>query len=191
MDRNSQNNTGFMLESQIREAFGRVTYSQTARDKLVARLEKYDGSIRMWQIILSAITTGSIIATFITDKYISSVIATVVSTILLILNSYAKNFNLIEKANEHKAASDTLWKIREEYITLLTDFEDLPSDLIRLKRDELQNRTHEVYLSSPRTDSKSYILAQKALKKEEEQTFSDEELDLLLPNSLRRSNRSN
>ena len=39
------------------------------------------------------------------------------------------------------------------------------------------------------TDVKSYRAAQKALKTEEEQTFSEEELDLMLPNSIRRCNR--
>ena len=39
------------------------------------------------------------------------------------------------------------------------------------------------------TDVKSYRAAQKALKTEEEQTFSEEEIDLMLPNSIRRCNR--
>lgn len=186
MERGSRCNEGYKLESQIREAYGRVTYSQTARDKLIAQFESMDASIKMSQIILSAITTGSIITTLITNQTISSVIATILSTLLLVLNSYVKNFNLIEKANEHKSASDLLWKIREEYISLLTDFNDLSVDLIREKRDELQIRTHEVYQNSPRTSYKSYLKAQKALKSEEEQTFSDDELDLLLPTSLRR-----
>ncbi len=108
---------------------------------------------------------------------------------LLILNTYIKNFNLSGIAQEHKKASDILWKIREEYVSLLTDFEMLDASEIRNKRDELQERTAEVYSNSPRTDSKSYQAAQKALKTEEEQTFSEEEIDIMLPNSIRRCNR--
>ena len=63
-------------------------------------------------------------------------------------------------------------------------------DEIMEKRDELQNRTAEVYSNSPRTDSKSYKEAQKALKTEEEQTFSEKEIDVMLPNSIRRCNRN-
>ena len=85
---------------------------------------------------------------------------------------------------------DLLWKIREEYVSLLTDFEVLNMDEIMEKRDELQNRTAEVYSNSPRTDSKSYKEAQKALKTEEEQTFSEKEIDVMLPNSIRRCNRN-
>ena len=109
---------------------------------------------------------------------------------MIIINTYTKNFNLIESAQEHKSASDLLWKIREEYVSLLTDFEILEIEEIMRKRDELQERTATVYSNSPRTDAKSYAAAQKSLKCEEEQTFSDEEIDNMLPNSIRRCNRT-
>ena len=111
------------------------------------------------------------------------------SLALLILNTYIKNYNLSGIAQEHKKASDSLWKIREEYVSLLTDFEIIDVDEIRNKRNELQERTAKVYSNSPRTDAKSYRAAQEALKTEEEQTFSEEEIDLMLPNSIRRCNR--
>ena len=147
MERNSRNSQGYKLESQIREAYGRVTYSQTCHDKFINRTVKLEDRIKVAQIVLSVI------------------------------------------AQEHKKASDLLWKIREEYVSLLTDFEMLDANAIRNKRDELQERTSEVYSNSPRTDAKSYTAAQKALKTEEEQTFSEEEIDIMLPNSIRRCNR--
>jgi hypothetical protein len=75
-------------------------------------------------------------------------------------------------------------------VSLLTDFEILEIEEIMRKRDELQERTATVYSNSPRTDAKSYAAAQKSLKCEEEQTFSDEEIDNMLPNSIRRCNRT-
>ena len=185
MERNSQISQGYKLESQIREAYGRVTYTQTCHDKIISRLLKTNDRIKIWQIVLSAIT---IVAILSEDK-IASVLGAIISLVLLILNSYTKNFNLVEEAQEHKVASDALWKIREEYVSLLTDFEILEPESIMKKRDELQERTAEVYSNSPRTDGKSYAEAQKALKNDEEQTFSENEIDIMLPNSIRRSNR--
>lgn len=52
-----------------------------------------------------------------------------------------------------------------------------------------QNRTFEVYSSSLSTDKKSYKEAQKSLKTEEEQTFSEKEIDVMLPSSIRRETR--
>ena len=190
MERNSPNSQGYKLESQIREAYGRVTYTQTCHDKFINRVVGLNNTIKIWQIILSAITTSGFVVAIFSDDKVASVLGALISLALLILNTYTKNFNLIESAQEHKAASDLLWKIREEYVSLLTDFELLEADEIMKKRDELQERTSNVYSNSPRTDAKSYAAAQKALKTEEEQTFSEEEIDNMLPNSIRRCNRS-
>lgn len=189
MERNSQTSQGYKLESQIREAYGRVTYTQTCHDKFINRVLKANDRIKLWQIILSAITTSGFVVAIFSDDKVASVLGTVVSLALLILNTYTKNYNLVETAQEHKNASDLLWKIREEYVSLLTDFEILDADKIMNKRDELQERTAEIYSNSPRTDVRSYKAAQKALKTEEEQTFSEEEIDIMLPNSIRRCNR--
>lgn len=190
MERSSRASQGYKLESQIREAYGRVTYTQTCHEKKIKRLLIINENIKIAQIILSAMTTGSFVVTLISDEKISAMVGSSLSLILLILNTYVKNFNLTEMAQEHQKASDLLWKIREEYVSLLTDFEILDMSEIMEKRDELQNRTAEVYSNSPRTDSKSYKEAQKALKTEEEQTFSEKEIDVMLPNSIRRCNRN-
>lgn len=190
MERNSPNSQGYKLESQIREAYGRVTYTQTCHDKFINRVISLNDQIKIWQIILSAITTSGFIVAIFSDNKVASILGVLVSLVLLILNTYTKNFNLIESAQEHKSASDLLWKIREEYVSLLTDFEILEIEEIMRKRDELQERTATVYSNSPRTDAKSYAAAQKSLKCEEEQTFSDEEIDNMLPNSIRRCNRT-
>jgi len=189
MERNSQNSQGYKLESQMREAYGRVTYTQTCHEKIISRLLKTNDRIKIWQIVLSAITTSGFIIAILSEDKIASVLGAIISLILLILNSYTKNFSLIETAQEHKVASDALWKIREEYVSLLTDFDILEPEIIMNKRDELQERTAEVYSNSPRTDGKSYAEAQKALKNDEEQTFSENEIDIMLPNSIRRNNR--
>lgn len=189
MERNSQNSQGYKLESQIREAYGRVTYSQTCHDKFINQTVKLDNNIKIWQIVLSGVTTSGFVMSIFSNNNIANILGAIVSLTLLILNTYIKNFDLSGIAREHKKASDLLWKIREEYVSLLIDFEMLEADEIIKKRDELQERTWEVYSNSPRTNAKSYKAAQKALKSEEEQTFSEDEIDIMLPNSIRRCNR--
>lgn len=152
---------------------------------------KQNNTIKVWQIVLSALTTGSFLVTIVSNKELSGIIGAVISIILLILNAYTKNFDLVETAQSHQKAADALWIIREEYVSLLTDFELLDAAEIRERRDDLQKRTAEIYAQSPKTDAKSYKAAQKALKTDEEQTFSDKEIDVMLPNSIRRENRKN
>lgn len=190
MERNSPDNQGYKLESQIREAYGRLVYTLTCHNKIVHRLMSKNNTIKVWQIVLSALTTGSFLAVISSYEVIASIVGAIVSISLLILNSYTKNFDLVETAQSHQKAADALWKIREEYVSLLTDFDLLESSVVMERRDDLQNRTAEIYAQSPRTDAKSYREAQKALKTDEEQTFSEKEIDVMLPNSIRRENRN-
>lgn len=189
MERNSKNSQGFKLESQLREAYGKIVYTYTCHNKKATRLLKLNDNIKVWQIVLSALSTGGFITTIIFNDTLVKIIGAVISFLLVIVNSYTKNFNLVGEANEHIKTANLLWKIREEYISLLIDFEILSVEEIMVKRDELQNRTFEVYSSSLSTDKKSYKEAQKSLKTEEEQTFSEKEIDVMLPGSIRRETR--
>lgn len=177
------------LEVQLREAYGRVTYTYTTHLKLMNRLDKKNKCLKYLQITLSAITTGGLLGTLIFDERILTFIAGLVSAVSLGLNLYFKDFKLAEDSKQHQIASDKLWLIREKYITLLTDLETLSLEEITLERDRLRDETHVIYMESPKTDSKSYSEAQKALKNEEEQFFEEEELDRMLPKHLRKSNK--
>lgn len=92
-------------------------------------------------------------------------------------------------AEKHADAAVDLWDIRECYLSLLTDIRSghLEDSKVRECRDALQERLSEIYRGSPRTIVKAYREATKALKQLEELTFSDEEIDGILPKSLRKT----
>lgn len=173
------------LASQIREAYGRVTYTYTSHLKFMNSLNTKNRYLRYTQILLSAISTGGFLGTVIFDKMLLTFFAGLVSAVSLALNLFFKNFEIDNIAKQHQVASDKLWLIREKYIALLTDIGTLSSDMVVQIRDNLMEETYEIYLEFPKTDSKSYSKAQKALKKEEEQFFTQEELNQLLPMHLR------
>ena len=58
-------------------------------------------------------------------------------------------------------------------------------------REKLQQELVVIYEKAPQTISKAYREAQKALKLHEELTFSDDEIDLFLPKTLKKKNRYN
>ena len=72
----------------------------------------------------------------------------------------------------------------------MTDFDVLDDNAIVSMRDSLLNETYSIYKKSPKTNSRSYSKAQKALKDNEEQFFSNEELNQMLPSHLRTSSKS-
>ncbi len=185
MEQDIHNENLSLLKSQIRDAFGKVTYSYTCHNKMCNRLLSIERRYKITQIILSISTVFSIILSILLDATIAAIIGVLLSASLLFVNIYLKDFNLCDLANEHRNTQNELWRIREDYVSLLTDFNLLEYDKIIEKRDELQKRTAIVYEDAPRTDSKAYKEAQKALKVSEEQKFSDKEIDDMLPPQLR------
>lgn len=177
-----------IVEGQLRECYGRAVYSHKTHEKcadiLLARLAR----IKLLQIILSAVTTGSFLTTIMGSGKEAAVIGVVVSTLLLVLNAYAKNYDLGELAQKHKQAANDIWLIREQYLSLLTDLAaggKTPEE-VRAERDRLVTALHAVYAGSPSTTYAAYRRAQESLKHNEEMTFSDKEINAFLPKQLRR-----
>lgn len=181
-----------ILEGQIRECYGRVVYSHKTHEKCADILLSRLGHIKLGQIVLSALTTGGILSTFFGSGNIGVGIAVVLSTILLVLNAYTKDYDMGEIAQKHKQAASDLWIIREKFLSLLTDIGvgDLSFDRIREHRDTLTKELHAAYAGSPSTNYQGYKKAQEALQKLEDMTFSNAEIDAFLPQKLKRGNNT-
>lgn len=180
----------YVLEGQLRECYGRVVYSHKTHEKCADILLKRQGYIKLAQIIISAVVTGGIVSTFFgtkETKEIGAAISAILSAGLLALNAYAKDYDLSEIAQKHRQAGSGLWIIREKYLSLLTDIRvgDVALELIRSRRDALVEELHGVYAGAPSTNYAAYRKAQEALKKLEDMTFSDEEIDKFLPKELK------
>jgi len=153
-------------------------------DILLSRLSR----IKLWQIILSAITTAGFIAAVFGAGKLGAAVGILVSTALLVLNAYAKSYDLGELAQKHKQVANDLWLVREKYLSLLVDLrmKEKPLESLQKQRDELVEQLHTVYGGAPNTTFHAYKKAQEALKKFEDMTFSDAEIDVFLPEELKR-----
>jgi hypothetical protein len=178
-----------ILEGQLRECYGRVVYSHKTHEKCADILLSRLGRIKIIQIILSAVTTAGFIAAVFGAGTIGALVGILVSTSLLVLNAYTKNYDLGELAQKHKQAGNDLWLVREKYLSLITDLamEKKPIKAISEERDRLVEQLHSVYAGAPSTTFQGYRKAQDALKKCEDMTFSDEEIDAFLPKELKRN----
>ena len=85
--------------------------------------------------------------------------------------------------------SADLWLIREKYLALITDLRVGNESIERItaRRDTLLEDLHGVYSRAPSTTDQAYKKAQAALQQYEEMTFSDAEIDALLPSEIRKS----
>lgn len=175
------------LYSQIQEEYGKVVYTYTCHFKMADRLHKRNNWIKWGQIILSAVSTGGFLGVLISNKQILLWAGGLCSTGLLVLTSYLKDKDIYTEKTDHIKTANLLWKIREKYLSLLTDFDEMKTDEITQKRNELIDESSEIYCSAPLTDGKSYAEAQFALKMNEEQFFTQEELNKMPPVHLRRN----
>jgi hypothetical protein len=177
------------FEAQIRECFGRVAYAHKTHEKCADRLTNRLGRVKLLQIALSALTTGGIITVIFGEAAVSQVavaVSAVLSTALLALNTYTKDTDPGQAAQKHKEVATRLWDVRESYLSLLIDFRSGCSEAeARKRRDALQEKLVKIYESAPRTDAEAYATAQIGLQTNDELTFSDRELDQLLPPALR------
>ena len=178
-----------ILEAQLRELFGRTTYSHKTQEKCADIFLRNLSIIKWGQIVLSAISTAGFISVFFGAGGIAAIVAAVVSATLLILNSYTKDLDLAELALKHRKAASDMWLVREKFLSLITDLNigGKPLGTIQHERDALIEQLHSTYSAAPSATSRAYQKARKALKRDEEMTFSDDEIDAFLPKELRRS----
>jgi hypothetical protein len=184
----SSSDRRLLLEAQVRECYGRVVYSHKTHEKCADILLSRLSTIKFWQIALSSITTAGFLGSIFGKSTFVGVAGVIVSTLLLALNTYTKNYDLGALAQKHRQAAADLWLIREKYLSLITDLKIGSETLENLseRRDKIMDELHSVYSGAPSTISSAYRRAQSALKRSEEMTFSDSEIDLFLPCALRK-----
>ena len=177
-----------ILEGQLRELYGRAVYSHKTHEKCADILLSCLSRIKLCQIILSAISASGFVSTFFGAGTIGSIIGTIFSAILLAVNLYTKDKDLGELASNHRHAANNIWLIREKYLSLIADLAigGKALKVLQQERDALAEDLHAIYSTVPSTNSRAYAKAQEALKRNEEMTFSDEEIDAFLPTQLRK-----
>lgn len=187
-----QNSQVSILESQIRECYGRVVWAHKTQEKCADILNNRNNWIKIIQILLSAITTtGIMISIFGETKWVV-IITAIISMSLLALNTYIKNYDLGQIAEKHSDCASNLWNVRESYLSLLTEIKSNTISTVNIieKRDYLQKELYNIYKGAPRSISGAYDKASKALKLNEELTFTDEEIDMFLPKELKKSTKA-
>jgi hypothetical protein len=174
------------LVDNIRNSFGRVVYSHKTHEK-AREIESGRASLVKWiNIVLVSSTSGSLLSTVITNQRALLYVSTAMSAATLAFVIFQLSFDPDSASARHRDSAHQLWYVREKYVNLLTDISlGLPEELAVSRRDQLTDELAHVYRHSADTSSRAYVAAQHALKVNEEMSFSVEELDDLLPVSLR------
>jgi hypothetical protein len=74
-----------ILESQIRESFGRVVFTHKTHEKCCDIYAENLKKIKLSEIILSALTTTSLLSSIFGEQKIGTIVGAIFSTIILAL----------------------------------------------------------------------------------------------------------
>jgi hypothetical protein len=187
-----------LLESQIRECYGRCAYAHKTHERMAERFDRFQSRLKWANILLSALITGGAVGALLDSSAplaeysaLAGYATAALAILSLIFNSCMKEFDPGSLTQKHRETAASIWNVRESYLSLLSDLldEGLSLNIVRERRDILQERLYEIYSTAPPTDGIAYGEAQDRLKNKEDLTFSEGEIDQLLPSALRRRSR--
>lgn len=176
------------IEEVVRSTFASVVWSHKIQEKQADIYAVNFKRMETIKIIAASLTSVGVISLIFTNQLWIKLAATVLSFITIFVNSFFKSFDLQKMIVQHKRTANELISIRGRLMVLLLQ--------IRLKQDpimticdsykQIMEDLDRVYLEAPNTTDMAVKKAGVALCENKDNTFSDEEIDLYLPKSLRK-----
>ena len=175
------------LLSVVRELYGRVAWTHKTHEKDREIWSNKVCRVRWVNVVLIGITTLLATAGAITNSQTTFIVASVFGAISTAFVVYQLSFNPEKLESEHRRAAKRLLYLRDRYLVLIQKImsDNAPIKQLQEELESIHREVSLVYEYAPDSSSKAYSEASKALKKEEELTFSQEEIDMLLPEDLR------
>lgn len=179
-----------LLLAQVREAYGRAAYTHKTHEKQADLCFQSHRRQQRLLIGLTVLSSGAFLASLaglVLDKSWAALVTSFIALLVSAINLGTKTFTYGEDTQKHRDVAAKVWNLRESYQSLIVDLQSrtITVDEGRVQRDRLQQEALEIYGDAPRTTPKAYAHAQKALQENEDLTFSEREIDLLLPAELR------
>lgn len=177
-------------ESQIRQIFASVVWTHKIQEKQADSYRKKYKIMDATKIVLAALTSSGIVSVLFVDNFWLKVVSAFLSAISLFISIYCESYDLKTEASIHKATALSLFQLRENIISILSDIkcEKLTYDEIILKKSLVYDEYFQICKNAKDADEKSVNKACKDLKIRKDNTYSEEEIDSFLPIALRKRN---
>lgn len=176
------------LEDLVRNRYASVAWTHKIQEKQAEiYLRKY-AVLAVINIIAASITSAGICSLIFTDQSWVKIVSALVSFVTVFITALLKAFDLQSMAKANKATATKLVVLRDEFQTLLLKIRQCDQTVAELMEDfeRLQKEVHAVYQEAPATSNAAVKKAGIALAIKKDSTFSDNEIDALLPDSLKR-----
>ncbi len=177
-----------VLEDVVRDSYSGVVWSHKIQEKQADIYAEKFKKLETINICAASITSVGIMTIIFSDPLWLKLFSTLASFATVYITAYYKSFDLQKLVVSHKATANKLIAVRDKYKVLLTEIK-LQSNTVEnllMKYNELVTETDNIYLEAPTTTDKAVGKASEALKVKKDNTFANGEIDLFLPQSLRR-----
>lgn len=176
------------LEDQIRPRYASVAWTHKIQEKQAEINEKKYAVLATINIIAASLTSAGIITTIFTDQAGVKIISASVSFIAVFITALLKAFDFQSMAKANKATATKLVILRDELQLLLYKVRHATQPVAELLDEfmDIQSKVHAAYQEAPQTTDKAVEKAAIALKGKKDNTYTDEEIDMLLPEGIRR-----
>lgn len=177
-----------VLEDIVKVSYGGVVWSHKIQEKQSDIYAKKYKRMETVNIGAASLTSVGIVAMIFTDPLWLKLVSALISFATVYITAYYKSFDLHKLIVSHKATANKLIAVRDQYKVLLTKIR-LQSDSVEnllLSYEGLVKEADAIYLEAPSTTDNAVDRAREALKVKLDNSFSTEEIDSFLPDSLRR-----
>lgn len=176
------------LEDQIRPRYASVAWTHKIQEKQAEINEKKYAVLATINIVAASLTSTGIVTMILADQTWVKIISASVSFITVLITALLKAFDFQSMAKANKTAATKLVILRDELQLLLYKVRHATQPVSDLLEEftAIQARVHAVYQEAPQTTDKAVEKADIALKEKKDNTYTDEEIDMLLPEGLRR-----
>ena len=181
------------LLSSIRKTYASVVWSHKIQEKQAEIYEAKYAWLEKLNIAAASLTSAGIIALIFTDQLWIKIGSALLSFITLFVTAIFKSFELPQIGKRNKETANKLISVRDELELLILKLktEAASNSDILAKYEELVKKADEIYLAAPNTTPKAVERARQALKIQNDNTYTDDEIDSLLPMELREGNNQN
>lgn len=178
------------LEDIARNHYANVVWTHKIQEKQAEIYELRYKVLSAINILFATLTSAGLISIIFADPTWLKVASAVVSFVTTAISAFLASFNYKSLAKDNKATATKLVCARDDLLSLLAKIKlrETPVRELMDAFDAIQKRVHEVYKEAPNTTNKAVKMASVALKEHKEGTYTDEEIDSLLPDVLKRGN---
>lgn len=179
------------LEDLVRTRYASVAWTHKIQEKQAEIYDKRYRILATVNIFAASITSAGIFSLIFTDQTWLKIASAVVSFVTIFISALLKSFDLQSMTKANKETATKLVELRDELQTLILKIKlgELGEQSVHSLTEEfesLQERVHAVYSDAPKTTDAAVKMAEVALKVNGDSTFTEKEIDMMLPATLKR-----